>query len=103
MRQRKICINPFRQERTSDATVTAADVASARLISFGDAEQDWLEIITKDGRTITTELRKHQSNIETLINELYDAGILVLKVNDTRSYDHYRAAIRRITDTPRGG
>jgi hypothetical protein len=76
-RHHQICINPFRQERTGDATVMPADVASVFWISFEDAENDWLEVITKDGRTITTELRKNQSNIEAIIDELQNAGVSV--------------------------
>lgn len=70
-----ICINPWRQAYSGDASVFAVDIMQATLVDL--EEHGWLEVKTRDGRTITTELRMNQRNVDALTKQIEDYGVHV--------------------------
>lgn len=76
------CINPHRQAKDGDATVTLEDIKSAAWVDTDPfetpSEWGWLEVHTKDGREIQSELYQYQADAHQTAKELKDLGISIL-------------------------
>lgn len=81
-RKIELVINPWRQRRDHDATVTPDDVNIVEYVWFGFRHDDnWLNVYCKDGRCIQTELYKYQKNIDDIAAQLKAWGLTITRIN----------------------